>query len=119
MKQNQLFAAFPVLQKLINCKMPVKQAYDIYKFAKLVDENKQFFIDKEKQLIEQYHGEVGEGGKISFQNDEDMAQFKKDYAELNALDIEVAPLVVYFKDIPDIEITPMDIASLEGVIDFQ
>lgn len=119
MKVQQMLNSLPILQRMIELKLPIKKAYKVYSLAKQINEQQEFFIKEEKKLIEKFHAEILEGGKIKFNSPEDQTSFATEYAVL--MQYEVADLDIIelsFEDLGDIEFTPKDIMMLEGVINF-
>ena len=119
MKVNQMLNSLPILQKMMELKLPVKKAYKIYNLAKAIEDKRQFFIDEEKKLIDKFNAEILENGNIKFKTAEDQMNFSKEHAELMNYEIEdLATLELSFDDLGDAEFTPRDLMALEGVINF-
>lgn len=120
MTQYQLLQAIPALQLLVNYKLPVKTAYSLYKLAKKAEEYKEFLINEERKLVNEYHGTVDENGRIQFNNVDDMQNFTTKHNELVALEAEDAEtLVIQADDLGDQKLSASDIALLEGIIDIE
>ena len=110
MTQYQLLQAIPALQLLVNYKLPVKTA----------EEYKEFLINEERKLVNEYHGTVDENGRIQFNNVDDMQNFTTKHNELVALEAEDAEtLVIQADDLGDQKLSASDIALLEGIIDIE
>jgi hypothetical protein len=119
MTQYQLLQAIPALGTLGSLKLPMKKAYGIYNLAKKANEAKDFFIEQEKKLIEDYHAEVNENGQISFKEAEDFKGFNEKYTELKTLEAEgIEPIELSIESLGDQELSAADLASLEGVVNF-
>ena len=60
-------------------------------------------------------------GLISFVNNDDRDKFQAEYLELMNVDVELAaaPIIISESDANDFKISPAEIASLEGLIDFE
>lgn len=116
---SQLTQAFPTLQKIVNFDLPIKKAYDIFCLAKLFNEQKEFFIDKERKLINKYNGKISDAGQITFDNVNDKANFAREYAELNNFEVAAAPISLKFTDFGEQRLSPMEIMSLDGIISFE
>jgi hypothetical protein len=119
MKVNQMLNALPVLQKIMELKLPIKKAYKIYNLAKSIEDKRQFFIQEEKKLIDKFNAEILENGNIKFNSVEDQITFSQEHADLMNYEIEeLETLELNFDDLGDAEFTPRDLMTLEGVINF-
>lgn len=117
---QKMFNVYPMLQKLITMELPVKVSYQLYKIGKKIEDEKNFFIQEEKKLIEKYHGEVDAVGKINFEDDKNRESFVKEYQELNNLeikDLDSLPIKINIEDL-NIKLSALEISVLDGVIDF-
>jgi hypothetical protein len=115
----EMLNALPEVQKLMNLKLPVKKAFKVYSLAKQINEQRDFFINEEKKLIEKFQAIVDEGGRVSFNSAEDQEGFLKEHNELkNYVPEGIEVLELSFADLGDAEFTPMELATLEGVISF-
>lgn len=119
MKVQQILNSLPILQRVVELKLPIKKAYKVYSLAKQINEQREFFIKEEKKLIEKFNAEILEDGNVKFNSPEDQMGFVTEHAAL--MQYEVADLNVIelsFEDLGDTELTPKDIMMLEGVINF-
>ena len=85
---QKMFNVYPMLQKLITMELPVKVSYQLYKVGKKIEDEKSFFIQEEKKLIEKYNGKVDAIGKIDLKKDKKRESLVKEYQELNNLEIK-------------------------------
>ena len=118
MKIQQLLNAYPIMQKLITLKLPVKKAHKIFLMVKKAEEQREFFIQEEKKLIEQYEAEIREDGRIYFKDSETKNAFLAadfDLGQIEVDGLECIPLT--YDDLGDIDFTAADIAALEGVVE--
>ena len=115
----QMLNALPVVQKVMELKLPIKKAYKAYFLAKQINEKRDFFINEEKKLIEKYQAEVKEDGKLIFKNTENIAQFTQEHKEILEYQVDdIESLELSFSDLGDAKFTPAEILMLEGVINF-
>lgn len=122
MTQKQMFSIIPVLQKLVGIKLPLKNSYAIYRLAKEIDAQKDFFIEEEKKLVEKYNGLISPEGRITFEDVNSYEPFTKEYVELNELEVsltETLPIKINLDSVESNELTPADFLALDGVIDFE
>jgi len=120
MTVQQMLNSLPVLQRLMDLKLPIKKAHKVYSLAKVINEQREFFIKEEKKLIEKFNAEIMEGGGIRFQNAEEQTGFIQEHDAL--MNYEVSGLEVVtlnFDDLGDAEFTPAEIMQLEGVINLE
>lgn len=119
MKIQQLLNALPIIQKLIGLKLPVRKAHKLFLMVKKIDEQKEFFIQEERKLIELYNAEVKEDGRIYFKDVESKEKFVAADAELGQLEIDgFDPIYLTYDDMGDETFTAADIAALDGVVIF-
>ena len=119
MTVQQMLNSLPILQRVMELKLPIKKAYKAYILAKVINEKREFFINEEKKLIEKFDAETMDGGNIKFKTAEDQFGFLQEHAEL--MNYEVADLEVLelsFDELGDAEFTPVEIMQLEGVVNF-
>lgn len=120
MTVQQMFNALPILQRLMELKLPIKKAYKVYNLAKVINEKREFFINEEKKLIEKFNAQVSENGMLKFEKMEDQVNFLQEHEEMmnyEELDLEV--LELDFDDLGDTEFSPIEVMQLEGVISFK
>ena len=119
MNVQQMLNALPVLQKMMDLKLPMKKAYKVYSLAKAIEDKRQFFIDQERKLIESFGAEILENGNIKFKSAEDQISFSKEHFELLNCELEdFAAIELSFDDLGDATFTAKDLMALEGVINF-
>lgn len=122
MKASQINNIITILNRLSTVQLPMKKAYQIYLLAKEINEHREFFINKEKELVDKYQAKIDiASGLISFVNNDDRDKFQAEYLELMNVDVELAaaPIIISESDANDFKISPAEIASLEGLIDFE
>lgn len=119
MKIQNLINALPIMQKLIGLKLPVRKAHKLFLMAKKAEEQKEFFIQEERKLIEQYEAEIREDGRIYFKDSESKDAFLAADAELGQLEIDgFDPIYLTYDDMGDETFTAADVAALDGVVMF-
>ena len=117
MKVQEMLNALPVLQKVMELKLPIKKAHAIYKLAKKCGEDREFFAGEERKLIEKYAGEIMEDGNIRFKDAETQIKFSQEHFEMMQTEIEGFDVIeLNFNDLGNAEITPVELMALEGVI---
>lgn len=118
MTVQKMLAALPGLQKMMELKLPIKKAHAIYSLAKQINEQREFFINEEKKMIEKFNVEIS-GGNLQFKSAEDQVQFVTEHNELMQYEVEGLKAVeLSFADLGDLEITPAEMGTLDGVIIF-
>ena len=117
MTVQQMLNALSTVQKMMTLKLPIKKAHQVYSLAKQINEQREFFINEEKKLIEKFNATVGEDGRIQFENSEQAMTFQKEHGDLLNYEVEgLAAIELSYDDLGDAEITPADIMLLENVI---
>lgn len=118
MTAQQLMKALPVLQKIITLQLPIKKAYQIYSLTKVINEQREFFINEEKKLIERFDAEVLEDGTIKFLDVESARDFEVAHQEIMEYPVSAEAIDLKFDDLGDATLTPIDLMALEGIINF-
>ena len=119
MNIQQILDILPILQKMIELKLPVRKAYELFKLIKLVEEQKQFFINQEKKLVESYDISFTEKGDIIFKSEEDQSEFIKFHNDLRTSKLsEIEPINLSFEDVKDLMLSVKDFQTLENIIIF-
>ena len=117
MTVQQMFNSLPILQRMMELKLPISKAYAIYILAKQINDEREFFINREKQLISQYDANVLENGNIQFKTSEDQMKFSQEHAEMMQCELEnLKPVHLNIEDLGESKFTPMELISLEGAI---
>lgn len=117
MTVQQMLNALPVLQKMMDLKLPMKKAYKIYSLAKEIEEKRQFFIEEEKKLVQATNAEILEDGSIKFPTIEDQIKFSQEHAAMLSCELEDMPVIeLSFDDLGDAEFSAKEVMALEGVI---
>ena len=118
MTVQQMLNSLPVLQRIMELKLPIKKAHKVYSLAKQINEQREFFINEEKKLIEKFNAEVLEGGNIRFKDAESQFGFVTEHAELMNYEVSAEVIELSFDDLGDTEFTATDLVQLDGVINF-
>lgn len=119
MTVQQMLNALPVLQKIIELKLPIKKAYKIYSLTKVIEDKRQFFVAEERKLVDKFNAEILENGSIKFKSVEDQMTFSQEHADLMTYEIEdLETLELNFDDLGDATFTPRELMLIEGVINF-
>ena len=115
----QLINSLPVIQKLMDLKLPVKKAYSIYTLAKQINDNREFFIKEEKKIIDKFNVTILESGSLEFKSPEDQLQFIEEHNELSNYEVENFNIIeLSFDDLKEAELSALEIAALDGIIKF-
>lgn len=120
MTAQQMLNSLPIIQKMMNCNLPIKAAYSVFNLAKEINQQQEFFINKEKDMIAQYGAEILESGNVRFKDAQTQFEFMKAHKELMDCEVEgITPIELHFDDFKDATFTPVEIAALEGVINLK
>lgn len=118
MTVQKMLAALPVLNRMMELKLPIKKAHAVYSLAKQINEQREFFINEEKKLIEKFNAEILDGGNIRFKDAESQVGFMTEHNALMHYEVDAAAIDLSFEDLGDSEFTPVELMQLEGVINF-
>ena len=120
MTVQQMYNSLPIMQRVMEVKLPIKKSYEIYLLAKKINEQRDFFIKKEKELIENYKGVIQENGLITFSNAQDQQACVAEREELLCCELlDISPVELSFEDVKNIVLSAQEIAMLDGVIIFK
>lgn len=133
MKYSQFVKAYNVIQKFANMNFNVRDAYKIYNLMKTIEPIAKFGMEREKALIEKYHGVAGQNGDIRFWDENSSTEEEKDIGAKNMsgfiqeiyemnemeMDQEITPITLSYDSVGDQKISPSDIAALDGIIAFE
>lgn len=118
MKVQQMLNSLPILQRVMELKLPIKKAYKLFSLAKQINEQRDFFIQEEKKLVTKFNAEIVDKGGLRFNSPEDQQAFVKEHGELMQYEVDLEVVELSFDDLGDVEFTPKDLMALEGVINF-
>ena len=118
MTVQQMFNALPILQRLMELRLPVKKAYETYNLIKVIEEKRDFITKEEQKLIQKFNCEITEENLLKFQNIEDQANFFNEHNDLINFEFDIQCIELNFDDLKDVEFTPMEMAQIDGVIKF-
>ena len=96
---STVYNSIDSLTKLSNCDMPIKIAYKIKKNLDVLRNQANFINERRNELINKY----GKDGKIEQTDTEAIKKFVNDFNELLAIE-------------EDLEVTPIDVEGLEGIM---
>lgn len=120
MTVRQMYNSLPIVQRVMEVKLPIKKSYEIYLLAKKINEQRDFFIKKEKELIESYKGIIQDNGLVSFSSAQDQQACALEREELLCCElIDINPIELSFEDVENIMLSAQEIAMLDGVIIFK
>lgn len=136
MKQYQISKAYQVLNRIQNMDMPVRIALHLSMLMKKLSPCFESAVECEKRLVEKYHGEIDENGRVVFRirgaedgtaTDQDRVEaqtnadgFNREQQELNQTEIELdfQPLEIKLNDVADLKLTMADMTALDGFVNF-
>lgn len=121
MKVQQMLNSMEVVQKLSELRLPIKKAHQIFLMLKKFDESREFFMKEEKQIVANCNGTISEDGRITFPTIEDQNNFIVAHNEFLQYDFDNGEneiIELSFNDLSGIQLTPLEIMKLEGVINF-
>ena len=116
---RQMLDSLPIMQRIMELRLPIKKAHKLYSLAKVINEQREFFINEEKKLVEKFNGTINENGSITFPTTEDQANFAAAHYEILNYEVpEIVAIDLTFDDLGDAAFTPYELSLLEGAINF-
>ena len=116
---QQMLNSLPTLQRIMELKLPIKKAYSIYSLAKVINEQREFFINEENKLIEACKVEVLPEGGLRFDSTENQNKFIEEHEALMNYEIELESITLNFDDLKEAKFTAKELITLEGIINFE
>lgn len=120
MKQYQINKAYGSLQRLSSMQMPIRDSRNIYMLIKSLEDAYNFALEQEQKLMAKYRGQYMEDGSIMFPTPDETTGFRNEISELNMLESDVifSPVEINCDAFGEQTLSPMDIANLDGFIEF-
>lgn len=120
MKQFQVNRAYGALLRLSQYKMPVRDSRNVYMLMRQLEPSYSFELAKERSLAAQYHVTFDNNGNWKFQDKEDAKKFTDEIEELTSMDVEIVfdPIKINCDSLGEQNISPAEIANLEGFVEF-
>lgn len=120
MKQSSINRAYAALVKLVDYKLPVRKAFEIYKLTKAIEAQYQFAVSEERKYIDEFGGKINPDGTVSFETPEKFGAYQEKALALSEMDVEIdfTPVSLSVNDIGEQTISPVDIYNLEGFVSF-
>lgn len=121
MKQYQINAAYNTMRRIAAFQLPVRVSYEIYRLIKRIEPVHEFAAQRERKLLEKYHGTVRPDGSVIFPTQDETVAFRNEIQELNDMEVseEIAPITISYDAMGDNTLSPTEIACLDGFIAFE
>lgn len=110
---GELVQAEEALERLIEVKLPAKQAYHVAKLVRLVKAETQHYHSQREESIRELGDAVPDGSEIRVSPDK-MPEFLKRLNELHAVETRIDWTPLHLQDLPDI--TPADLLRLGPLV---
>ena len=104
-------------------------SYKIAKASKELEEHSKFYAEEERKIVEQYAvkdektGQIKiiDGNRITFKDQDNAMKFNEEIMALQKTEVDIfEPIDIHLDDFKpgDMDLTPSDILSLEGFVNF-
>lgn len=104
-------------------------SYKIAKASKELEEHSKFYAEEERKIVEQYAvkdektGQIKiiDGNRITFKDQDNAMKFNEEIMALQKTEVDIfEPIDIHLDDFKpgDMDLTPLDILSLEGFVNF-
>lgn len=104
----------PVVNKLLEIKLPIQKAYQVYSLAKDIENARDFATKEVQKLVEKYDVEVLGNGELKIENEENREKFIEEYNKLMQYDvIHKGKYPITLEDFGNAEFTAREVAALE------
>ena len=120
MKQIQIVAVFNIIQRLMNdINLPSDISYAFFRVNKIIQNQVEFQIERQKALKEKYHGRDGDNGQVMFDSKEDRDGFNREMEELMAMEITLDKFdKVPFRNDGRCNLSISDLSILEDFMEY-
>ena len=114
---NQIYQS---LLKIVNNIFSLNESYDIFLLMKKIENDIEFFQQKETQLIEKYAVEIKSNGELVFSGEDIKKAFFLEYNQLKQMPVKekYEKISLKLSSLQKCNLTPLDFFNLEKVIDF-
>lgn len=121
MKQGQIIGAYVALERLMQCELPARNAFQIMMARQALEPGYKCCIAIQQKTLEKYAGVVGTNGVLTFPSIDAMRAFEKDLNDLldTDVDIQCPKATVRYDDIEGIKMRPNDMSALIGIVTFE
>ena len=99
--------------------MPSFAAYKLFRLKKKLKDAADFQTEQETKLVEEMGGQIGERGKVNFDDPEKYIQFAEKQKELSDMEYEVEgeKIGMYMTELPNLSVGDME--TLDPFIDWK
>lgn len=120
MNQKKVTGAYVALARLNAVQLHIKDAYNVYKLKKQLEDTYLFMVAEQQKIVEKYKGTILGDGNIQFESNEIAMKAQKELQELNEadIDIDVQEVSVRLDEVKGGTMSPNDMEALEGFISF-
>lgn len=118
MKQQEYINAYKVIQKFENEKLPLDISFGLFKVKKLLQDQWDFQVSREKEIFELYNPKVTEEGTFVFKSKDDEKGFTEDFTELMNMDVDKTIDKIHIDFGSRIEMSISDIEALSSFVEF-
>lgn len=131
MKLKEIYSAGLALNKVMSMHFSsFKLKRELVKFSKRVNEESEFFVNNNRELIMKYAMKKEDGspdilanGQIKFENRENLQAYEAEINELNNTEIDdIQPFKIKISDVDEKDmnsLTPNELLALESLIIFE
>lgn len=119
--QGQIIRAYGPIRRLMAYKLDsAARAMQLWRIWKAAEGAFEFQEAEERKLIERYHGVLDDESTVRFRTPEEAQGYRKDQAELEAVEIgtEIVPVRLTAAEMDRIAISAEDIDRLDGLVFF-
>lgn len=120
MKQKKVTSAYIALVRLNTVQLHIKDAYNVFKLKKQLEETYLFMVAEQQKIVDKYNGTILGDGNIQFESNEIALKAQEELQELNDadIDIEVQEVSVRLDEVKGGTMSPNDMEALDGFISF-
>lgn len=117
LKNSQILASESALSKLLNTPLPAKQAYNIKKTMKSIQEKLKDVLETRNEIIKKYGIEKEDGSvEIPAEDVEAKKKFIEEYQQIINLEEDVDVRQLSIDELENIELTANEIETIDFLI---
>jgi hypothetical protein len=117
LKNGKIFNSKKALDKIKNTSLPIKTAYKIAKITKVIDEQYNFIVTQQNEIIKKYGTEENGCYGIKANDYENLNKYAKDFNEVLEIEEEIEIQKISLEELEKVELTINDVESIDFLIE--
>jgi len=112
---EEILNASEGLKKILSADLPIKLAYRLGKYVKILNKELTNYEERRMDLIKKY-GEPNDNGSEYKIKPENADKVMKDMMELHSIEVDLDVIPIKLSEIENVKLSPIDISNLDKFI---